>query len=86
MRGVAVFITGLFVLTAVTMMAGVVLEPIHEIVVNDAAVEAQGLDDDASGITNTILRWMPALWIAYLLVWAAGWYLRRERMTGVRRR
>lgn len=81
MRGVAVFITGLFVLTAVTMMAGVVMEPILEIVANDPAVIAAGWDDDVRDITNTTLQWMPAIWIAYLAVWAGGWYLRRERTT-----
>ncbi len=85
MRGVAVFITGLLLLSIITMIAGVTLEPVLEEVANDPAVESMGLDDDATKITDTILRWMPLMYIAYILVWAAAWYFRRERMTGVRR-
>lgn len=84
MRGVAVFITGLFVLTAVTMFAGIMLEPVLAIVADDPAVQEQGWDSDATSITDTILRWMPLLYIAYLLVWGSAWYFRRERMTGRR--
>ncbi len=85
MRGVAVFITGLLLLSIITLVAGVTLEPVLEEVANDPAVESMGLDDDATKITDTILRWMPLMYIAYILVWATAWYFRRERMTGVRR-
>lgn len=85
MRGVVVFVTGLFVISGITMFAGMLLEPFIEIVSNDATVEAMGLGDTSVDIGDTILRWMPLLFIAYLLVWAGVWYFRFERFTQVRR-
>lgn len=85
MRGIAVFISGLFVLSAITMAAGVLYDPIVQMVANDAAVQAQGWDSSVTNISDAVLQWMPAIWIAYLLTWAGAWYLRRERHTGVRR-
>lgn len=85
MRGVAVFISGLFVLTLITMFSGAMLEPILEIVATDPAVQSLGWATYATDITDTINRWIPLLYIAYLLVWSGMWYLRKERMTGARR-
>ncbi|WP_435551953.1 hypothetical protein [Natrinema sp. CGMCC1.2065] len=86
MRGVAVFISGLFILTAITMFTGVMYEPILEIVANNGAVQQAGLASDATDIADTVLRWMPLMYIAYILVWATLWYFRRERMTAPRGR
>lgn len=84
MRGVAVLITGLFVVTALTMLMGVMYEPILEIVVSSSAVEAEGMGGTAERIADTNLQWVPAIGLAYFLVWGVMWYFRRERMTGRR--
>lgn len=81
MRGIAVFISGLFILTVFTMFTGPILEPVLDVVASDPAVQAQGWDSTAANITDTITRWMPLMYIAYLLTWAGAWYFRRERMT-----
>ena len=86
MRGVVVFVTGLFMISGITMFAGMLLEPFIAIVGNDEAVQALGWGDTPADIGDTILRWMPLLFIAYLLVWAGVWYFRFERFTEVRRR
>ena len=84
MRGVIVFVSGLFILTAITMFAGMILEPILAQVVDAEAVQALGWGETGEDITDTIVRWLPLLYITYLLVWAGAWYFRQERMTARR--
>ena len=85
MRGIQTFIIGLLVISAVVMFAGVLLEPITEVVLASSAVQEMGWDNVAVDIQNTILRWIPLMFIGYLLTWAVMWAIRRERTTGVRR-
>jgi len=85
MRGVQTFIIGLVIISVVVMFAGVLLEPIADVVLASSAVQALGWDSQALDIRDTILRWMPLLFIGYLLTWAGMWAVRRERSTGVRR-
>ena len=85
MRGAAIFIGGLLTISAITMFAGVLLEPFIHIVADDSAARAMGWDTVGEDIGDTILRWMPLLFIAYLLVWGFVWYIRFERFTEVRR-
>jgi len=85
MRGVQTFVIGLFVISAIVMFAGVLLEPITAVVMDSEAIQEMGWDNEAADIQNTILRWMPLLFIGYLLTWAFMWSIRRERTTGVRR-
>ena len=85
MRGVVVFFTGLFVITAITMFAGMLIEPFIDVAADNPAVQDMGWDNVAEDIGDTILRWMSIFFIAYLLAWGAVWYLRQERLTTVRR-
>lgn len=85
MRAIQTFIIGLLVISAVVMFAGVLLEPITEVVLASSAVQEMGWDNVAVDIQNTILRWIPLMFIGYLLTWAVMWAIRRERTTGVRR-
>ena len=85
MRGVVVFITGLFIISAITMFAGVLIEPFVAIVAEDSAMQNLGWAGIGEDIGDTILRWMPLLFIAYILVWASAWYFRVERFGQVRR-
>ncbi len=84
MRGVATFIVGLFVISAVVLFAGALLDPLAETIASFGAVESLGWDDSALDIRDTILRWVPLLYIGYTLIWGLMWYLRRERLTAVR--
>lgn len=86
MRAVVVFLYGLLTISAITLMAGTLLEPILEVVTASQAVADLGWSSDAVSITDTILRYMPLMFIAYLLAFAGAWAFRRERFTDVRRR
>jgi len=85
MRGIQTFVIGLLVISAVVMFAGILLEPITAVVADSSAVQEMGWDSEAVDIQNTILRWVPLMFIGYLLTWAVMWAIRRERTTGVRR-
>lgn len=85
MRGVVVFMTGLLVISAVTLVAGALLEPILDVVTASSAVQDLGWASDAESITDTILQYVPLLFIAYTLAWGTAWAIRRERHTEVRR-
>lgn len=85
MRGVVMFVTGLFMISGITMFAGMLLEPFISIVAADPVIQDLGWEETPADIGDTILQWMPLLFIAYLLVWAAVWYFRFERFTEVRR-
>jgi preprotein translocase subunit SecG len=85
MRGVAVFLTGIFAISAVVLVMGVLLEPITAVVVDSGAVQSLGWASDAKSIRDTILRWIPLLGIGFFLTWAGMWALRRERTTTRRR-
>ena len=85
MRGIQTFVIGLLVISAVVLFAGVLLEPITEVVLASSAVQEMGWDSEAVDIQNTILRWIPLMFIGYLLTWAVMWAIRRERTTGMRR-
>jgi len=85
MRGIQTFVIGLLVISAVVLFAGILLEPITEVVLASSAVQEMGWDSAAVDIQNTILRWIPLMFIGYLLTWAVMWAIRRERTTGMRR-
>lgn len=86
MRGVQVFVTGLLIIAALVLFMGTILEPIAAVATDSAAVQSLGWADDANQIRDTILRWTPLLFIAYLVTFAGMWVFRRGRATGVRRR
>lgn len=85
MRGVVVLVTGVFSIAAVMMVAGVVIEPIAQVVVDSQAVQNLGWTGHVTGIQNTVLRWGALLGIIFFVVWAFMWALRRSRTTEVRR-
>lgn len=88
MRGVQVFVTGLLVISAIVLLMGTLLEPIAQVAIDSAAVQDLGWATDATQIRDTILRWTPLLFIAYLVTFAGMWAFRRGRTTTteVRRR
>lgn len=86
MRGVQVFVTGLLVISAVVLLMGTLLEPIAAVATDSAAVQNLGWADDANQIRDTILRWVPLLFIGYLVTFGTMWAFRRGRTTEVRRR
>ena len=86
MRGVALFMSGLLVIAAVTLVAGALMEPILDVVTASEAVQELGWASDAESITDTVLQYAPLLFIAYTLAWGTAWAIRRERRTEVRRR
>jgi len=79
-------ITGVFTITVVALVAGVVVEPIADVVIASDAVRALGWRQDAIDIRSTVLRWSMLLGIVFFVVWAAMWAIRRSRTTEVRRR
>lgn len=83
-RPIIVFITGLLTITAVTLLSGVVLEPLLEAVVNDQAVQQLGWAADAEKVVDTVNQYAPLLYIVYLLVFAVAWAFRKERVTSRR--
>lgn len=86
MRGVQVFVTGLLVISAIVLLMGTLLEPIAQVAMDSTAVQNLGWADDAGQIRDTILRWVPLLFIAYLVTFGTMWAFRRGRTTGVQRR
>ena len=85
MRGVIVLVTGVFTIAAVVMVAGVVVEPIAQVVVSNQAVQNLGWTGHVTSIQTTVLRWGSLLGIVFFVVWAFLWALRRSRTTEVRR-
>lgn len=85
MRGIAVVVTVTFGIIIVMMVAGPVLEPVNDVVGDNDAVEKQGWDSIGDRTVSVIMRYVPMIAIAGVLVWALRWYLRRERLSGVRR-
>jgi hypothetical protein len=86
MRGIVVFITGLFTISAITIVMGPVLEPLTTIVAGNSAVQALGWAGTATSIQNTILDKIVLIFLIFLVLWPTLWYIRRNRNTGVRRR
>ena len=68
------------------LVAGVLLEPITDIVLAADGVQALGWGSEALDIRDTINRWAMLLGIVFFVVWAGMWAIRRERRTEVRRR
>lgn len=85
MRGVQTLVIGLVIVSAVTVFMAATVEPIAQIVMARESVQELGMAGDAESIQNTLLRYVPLMWIAFLLVWAAIWAFRRGRTTEVRR-
>lgn len=86
MRGVQVFVTGLLVISTIVLMMGTLVEPIASVVLASSAVQDMGLAADVKSIRETLLRWVPLLFIAYLITFGGMWAFRRGRTTEVRRR
>lgn len=86
-RGVIGAVIGIFVIILVfTLLAGPLIEPVAEIVAEDEAVQEAGHGDTIDRMERVILQWGPIVSIGGVLLLAARWYLRREQLTGVRRR
>jgi hypothetical protein len=86
MRGVVKLVTGLVFISIATVFMGPVLEPIADIVANNAAVQSLGFDDSVLDIRDTILRYVPLLFIAVLLAFAGAVAFDTGRVSEVRRR
>lgn len=86
MRGIIKLITGLVFISLATVMMGPLLEPVTTIVVNNAAVQALGWGSFATDIRDTILRYIPLLFIAVLLAFAGAVAFDSGRTTEVRGR
>lgn len=86
MRGIVVFITGLFTISVLVLMMGTLLEPITTVVTDSSAVQSLGWAGTATSIRDTILNRIVLVFLAFLFIWPTLWYIRKNRNTGVRRR
>jgi len=83
MRGiVTVIITGFMALLVFGIFAPAVLEPIADVVSNDAVVQQHAVDGEgmADRLLTVVLVWGPLLFIGASVVFAVRWYLRRTRV------
>ena len=85
MRGVQTLVIGLVVLSAVTLFMAAIVEPIAAVALDSEAVQDLGWASDVESIQETLLRYVPLMWIAFLLTWVGMWAFRRGRTTEVRR-
>lgn len=85
MRAIAVFFGGLLTISAIMLIAGPLVEPIAAVVLDSSAVQTLGWASEVKSIRTTLLQWVPAIFLAYLVTWAGMWVFRRGRTTGVRR-
>lgn len=86
MRSVANLVVGLVVIAAVMLAAVPLLEEIGSIVAQNDAVQALGWDSIVPNYQAVVLRWLPALWIIYLITWGIAWAIRKGRTTGLQGR
>jgi hypothetical protein len=86
MKGIIGLISGLTFLSGMVLVMGVLLEPITTLVIGNDAVQALGWASFATDIRDTILRYSPLLFIAYLLAFAFAVAFSKGRVTEVRRR
>lgn len=89
MRGIVGVVIGMFIVLLVfSVLAGPVLEPVADVVQNDDAV--QNSDNDYGSVVDdlekVVLRWGPLIAMGGVLLAGARWVLRKEQLTGVRRR
>lgn len=85
-RGMVVLVSGIFTVAVFALIAGVVIEPIADVVLASEAVQTLGWDSIVLSIRRATLRWAMLLGIVIVIVWAGMWAIRRGRTTGVRRR
>jgi uncharacterized membrane protein len=86
MRGIVVFITGLFTISAIVLVMGAVLEPLTTVVTGSGAVQSLGWASKATSIRDMILNRIVLVFLIFLVLWPTLWYIRKNRNTGVRRR
>lgn len=73
-----------FGIIIVMMVAGPALEPVVDVVETNEEVQAHGWDEIPGEIHSVIMKWVPMIGIAGIILWAIRWYLRRERFSEVR--
>ena len=83
MRGIATIVTGTMVVSALLVAGVPVVEALVDILESSEAATDAGFVDWSSTLETVLLRWLPALWIIFLLAWATAWTIRRGRTTGV---
>lgn len=85
MQSIRTLVVGLLIVSAVMLAAVPLLEEIGAIVAQNESVQALGWDSMVPDYEAVVLRWMPAIWIIYLLTWGVVWAIRKGRTTGVQR-
>lgn len=89
MRGIVGVVIGMFVVILVfSVLAGPVIEPVADLVAEDEAVQdSEHIDVGLiADLERVVLRWGPLIAMGGVLLAGARWVLRREKLTGVRRR
>lgn len=89
MRGIVGVVIGMFVVLLVfSVLAGPVLEPVANLVEEDDAVQENEHIDVGliADMERVVLRWGPLIAMGGVLLAGARWAVRREQLTGVRRR
>lgn len=89
MRGIVGVVVGMFIVILVfSVLAGPVIEPVADLVEEDQAVQdSEHIDVGLiADLEKVVLRWGPLIAMGGVLLAGARWVLRREKLTGVRRR
>jgi hypothetical protein len=86
MRGIAKLVTGLVFVSIAVLLMGTLLEPVTAIVIDNAVMQSLGWDTIAIDVRDTILRYVPLLFIGILLAFAGAVAFRKGRVSNVRQR
>lgn len=80
MRGVINLVVGLFELGVVMLFAAPFVAMFADVIVGIEVVQSIGAAQHVLDLRDTVLRWGPLAIIASLVLGAATWYFRRERV------
>jgi uncharacterized membrane protein (GlpM family) len=84
--GVLALVIGALVLIVTTYMAGHLIPPIYDIVIQNDAVKAQGFDTGVETAAQMGLMFVPPLLAFSIVVWFLVLRLRRDTFAGQRPR